>query len=110
CESSFTNSGTGGKNNEVGSLPSIGDVIQGGVAAWHTCDIFIFMTEVFNPLDRFYEHRVDSVEIAAKVIVGDLKQFAFCIIEQVKYIGRIFISIPDDLPADTYEFALNEFL
>jgi hypothetical protein len=44
------------------------------------------------------------------VVVGYFKQLAFGIIQQVEYIGTVFITVADDFTADAYEFALNKFL
>ena len=58
----------------------------------------------------FDQDAVDAVEVLAKVIIGDLEELAFRVVEQVKYVCAVLISIPDDLSADADQFTLNEFL
>ena len=44
------------------------------------------MTKIFNTLNGFYQYRINSIKIFAKVIIGNLEQFAFRIIQQIKNI------------------------
>ena len=44
------------------------------------------------------------------MIVGDLEQLCFLLVQQVEYISAVFIGISDDLAADTDQFTLDEFL
>ena len=44
------------------------------------------------------------------MIVGDFEKFGFGIIQQIEYIGTVFIGITDDLAGNADQFALNEFL
>ncbi len=71
----------GSKNDQIGILPAIGDVIQGSITAGHARDVFILMTKIFDTLDCFHQHRIDGIKIPAKVIVRYFKQLAFSVIE-----------------------------
>jgi hypothetical protein len=44
-------------------------------------------------------------------VVGcDFVNFAFRLIQQIKYIGAVFVSITDDFTGNANKFALNKFL
>ncbi len=109
-ECCFTHGRTGSEDDQVGCLPAIRYTIQRRETAGYTCYIFIFMTKIFDPLDGIYQNGVNRFKVLTQVIIGDLEQFAFGHIQQVKYIGGILVSIPDDFAADADQFTLNKFL
>src|SRR5690606_41083595 len=56
------------------------------------------------------QHSIDAVKIFAEMVIGNLEQFTFRIVEQIEYVGAVFIRIADNLSADADQFALNKFL
>src|SRR6185437_11794935 len=109
-KSRLTDGGSRGEDDQVGTLPSVGHLIETGEAAGHAGDLVLSVTQVFDTLNGLDQYGVDAVEILTKVVVGDLEKFAFRVIEQIENVGAVFISLPDDLAADTDELALDEFL
>src|SRR5688572_21053841 len=110
CESRFTNCGTCSENDKVGILPPIRYTVQPGESTWYAGKIVIPAPQVFDTLNRLHQYAIDGIEIFTQVIIGDLEELAFCVIQQVEYIRAVFIRVTDDLAADAYQFTLNEFL
>ena len=109
-ESGFTHGRPRSQDDKIRILPAIGHFIELGKSTGNTGYIFVLMPHIFDTLNGFYQHRIDGIEVFTQVIVGNLKEFSFGIIQQIKNVCRVFVSITDDLTADTYEFTLNEFL
>src|SRR4026207_1870536 len=110
CEGRFTNRRSCRKNNEFSVLPAISNSVKRSKTTWHPGYVFVFMTEIFDTLNCFYQNRIDSIKILAQVIAGYFKQLAFCIIQQIENIGGVFIGIADNFATDTDQFPLNKFL
>src|SRR5688500_18778444 len=109
-EGSFTNRRSCGKDDEIRCLPSVGYCVERSEAGRNSGHIFVPVSHVFDALNGFDEHGVDTVKVFPEVIVRDLEKFAFGVIEEVKYICAVFISIADDFATDANQFTLNEFL
>src|SRR5690606_40341068 len=75
------------KNDKVRILPAIRHAVKRCESRWNTSHILILVTQVFNSLYCLYEYRIDSIEILPKVIVGDLEEFVFRIVQQIEYIS-----------------------
>jgi len=79
-------------------------------AAGYTGDVLLFVPEVLDTLDRLDQHGVDAVKILAQVAIVISKRLAFPRRRAVEYVRAVLIGVPDDLPADADELALDEFL
>ena len=68
------------------------------------------MTQVFYTLDGLYQDRINSFVIIPEVGAGYFIYLAFGLVQQVKYIGAILVSIGNNFPAYTDKLPLNKFL
>src|SRR6201999_1896919 len=85
-KSRFTDCRPGSEDYEVGRLPAVRDPVQTGKPAGDPGDLFLLVPQVFDALDRLDQHRIDTVEVLPKVVVGDLEQLAFRVVKQIEHI------------------------
>src|SRR6185312_9006359 len=109
-ESRFTYRRPCRQDDQIGTLPAIGYLVQRWETAGYPGDLVLLVPQVFDALDGLHQHGVDAIEILTQVVIGDLEELAFGVVEQVENIRAVLIGVADDLATDPDQLALDEFL
>ena len=109
-KTSLTHRRAGGDDDKIRRLEAGGKAIELGEAGRHPGQPVFFFAQHGKLLQQLVREGAHIGYLLTHVSFGDFEDVVAGLVEQVQYIGTVFVGILDDLGARTDELTLDEFL
>ena len=98
------------QNDKVRLLKTTGEAVQVSKAGGYPREAFFYVFQLLNLLQELTGQATHSIDTSTHIALRNFEERILRIVEQVKYVGRIFEGVVDRLGRDTDQLTLNEFL